>query len=312
MATSGNYNFSLTRDELIKASLRKIRVAKRGFTPGAEDIADAKEALNLIVAQFREKSDGSPSLKMWTRKKVVLFLSNGQFQYSLGPTGDNAVLEDDLVTTTLTAAASGTSLTVASITGISDADFAGVYTSDGELTWTTVNGTPTGVTVVVTDSITAASGATCYFYTSKPQNPVRVLFQNLIDSDGSETPLDTMGADDYWEIGDRDASGTPGNVYIERGRDITDFYFDQAVNDPTYRVRLLVHYPIQSFDATDDNPDFPEQWYRALVWLLAMDLASEYDVQLSQQNLAVAAGAIKVATHSDPENTDLCFEPGRD
>ena len=312
MATSGNYNFALTRDEIINTALRKIRVLKRGFTPAAEDISDASLALNGIVAQLREKSDGSPSLKMWTRERVVLFLADGQYKYELGPNGDHAALESDLVETTLTAGVSGTVLPVASATGIADGDFAGVVNSSGDITWTTVSGAPSGLNVTVAASVTANSGAQAFFYTTKPQNPVRVLQMNQRDSDNQDTPMGFMTMMEYRELGDKDAEGTPINAYVERRRTTKDFYFDQAANDVTYTIRLMVHYPIQSFDATSDNPDFPEQWFRCLYWMLALELAGEYDVQLSQQDMTVASSAILIASRSDPETTDLCFEPGRD
>jgi len=311
MATSGNYNFSLTRDELIRTALRKIKVLKRGFTPAAEDISDASLALNGIVAQLREKSDGAPSLKLWTRKRVVLFLAEDQTTYQLGPNGDHAALESDLVETTLTAAVSGTTLPVASATGIADADIAGVVNSSGDITWTTVSGAPAGLNVTVADSVTASSGAQAFFYTSKPQNPVRILYMSRRDSDRNDVPMGFMTTEDYWELSDKFAEGTPNEGYVERTRETTDFYFDQAANDVTYTVRLLVNYPIEMFDATDDNPDFPEQWFRCLYWMLALDLAGEYDVQLSQQDMTVASSAIMIATGSDPETSDICFEPGR-
>lgn len=55
------------------------------------------------------------------------------------------------------AAAAATSLTVASITGMAAGDLIGILLTDGTTHWTTVSGTPTGVTVVITTGLASAA-----------------------------------------------------------------------------------------------------------------------------------------------------------
>jgi len=78
MATSGDTTWQLQRDEVIKAALRKVGFVK-GEVPDATDIAEAAEALNAIVAEWR--TDGMP---VWAMKTYTMPLVAGQQDYLLG------------------------------------------------------------------------------------------------------------------------------------------------------------------------------------------------------------------------------------
>src|SRR5450755_2172900 len=58
-------------------------------TPTAQEYNDCGRKLNMMVKQWMGKQDFAPGLKMWTRDRGDLFLSYSQYQYQLGPTGDN-------------------------------------------------------------------------------------------------------------------------------------------------------------------------------------------------------------------------------
>lgn len=62
MSTSGVYEYNTTRDELVKATLRKLSVLAKGQTPDTEDIANAVMAMNLRIAEFKTKG-----MQLWLR-----------------------------------------------------------------------------------------------------------------------------------------------------------------------------------------------------------------------------------------------------
>jgi hypothetical protein len=82
MSRSGSYDFTLTRDELIKASFRLIGVGHRGESVPADEINDASEALNIMIKAWQ--ADG---LQLWKREDASITLSDGVSTYTLGPTG---------------------------------------------------------------------------------------------------------------------------------------------------------------------------------------------------------------------------------
>ena len=86
------------------------------------------------------------------------------------------------------------------------------------------------------------------------------------------------------------------------------FYLDTAVEDARDTIRMTVHYPAQDMDSTSDNLDFPKVWYRALGYMLAVDLAPEYDIELTQGLALLATDAAMIARTSDPETSDLTFQ----
>ena len=319
MATSASYNFgkTVTRDDIIKYGMRKIGVLKRGQTLGAEDIADAAFALNLIIKQLQDKSDGSPSVKMWLRKRLVLFLQNDQYEYHVGSSADDhCAAEDDLLETTISSAESSgaSTLTLASVSGAATAYYIGLYQDNGVIHWTTINGVPSGnvVTLAAVTTFDAASGNKVYVYSTKVEPPLYLLTRYYRNENGDDWPLGDMTLEEYDLIPDKDEQGTPGSFYYEKQRTEGVFYLDTAAEDARDTIRMTVHYPAQDMDNASDNFDFSDVWLRPLGYLLGLDLAPEYDIEIDQGLMALAMDAAKIARDTDPEETDAIFEPGRD
>lgn len=317
MTTSGNYLTTVTRDDIIKFALRKIGVWKRGQTLSAADTSEAAFALNLIIKQLQDKSDGAPSVKMWLRKRLVLFLQNNQGVYHIGSSAaDYCAAEDDLLETTLSvAAASGAStLTLTSVTGAADTYYIGIMQDNGVIHWTTINGAPAGFVVTLTAVTTyaAAAGNAVYVFSTKVQPPLYLLTRYLRNSSGSDWEIAEMSLDKYDSLPTKTALGIPNGVYYEKTLTEGVFYFDNYVSDATHTFRMTVHYPAQDMTAAGETFDFPDIWLRPLGYLLGTDLAPEYDIELTQTYLLAASDAMKIARDSDPETSDLVFEPGRD
>src|SRR3990167_9718369 len=160
MASSGSYDLSITRDDIITAALQLAGIIGEGETGTSAQISEAALLLNMIV-KLRE-ADGMP---LWALKRG----------YILPFTGTSSINNDSHVvtaydTTTLSAdsIASDTTLTVTSITGFSNADQIGIELDDGSVDWTTINGAPSGTTITITTGVTtaASSGNRIYGYTA--------------------------------------------------------------------------------------------------------------------------------------------------
>lgn len=79
MATSGVIAYELTRDDIIKAALRKIGALAKGQNPDTEDYTNANVALNSLVAEYQ--TYGMPS---WKRTQLNLVLTPNQNSYLFG------------------------------------------------------------------------------------------------------------------------------------------------------------------------------------------------------------------------------------
>lgn len=80
MATSGTTTFSITRNDLISASLRGLGVLEETAQPSASMIENASLVLNMMLKDWQ--TDG---IKMWTIEEYTLPLVNGQTDYTIGP-----------------------------------------------------------------------------------------------------------------------------------------------------------------------------------------------------------------------------------
>jgi hypothetical protein len=79
MATSGNSNYTTTRDEIIKRALRLLGVIAQGQVPNADQYAEGSIALNSLVKAWQ--ADGMP---LWAIKQYAMTLVAGQKEYDIG------------------------------------------------------------------------------------------------------------------------------------------------------------------------------------------------------------------------------------
>lgn len=80
MATSNSTDWTLNRDQVITAALRKLGVIPSGATPSANQVADAASALNALVKAFQ--ADGMP---LWKISAQTFTTVAGTGTYNVGP-----------------------------------------------------------------------------------------------------------------------------------------------------------------------------------------------------------------------------------
>ena len=78
MATSSTTSWELTRDEIIKAALRKCQVLSKGQVPSTEDYSDAAQALNALIQTLA--TDG---MQLWKRATTSISLVAAQRDYTV-------------------------------------------------------------------------------------------------------------------------------------------------------------------------------------------------------------------------------------
>lgn len=79
MATSGSYDWTMTRDQLITAALRKLAVLPSGGTPTANQINDGSDAINALIKAFH--ADGMP---LWAITSTSFTTTAGTDTYLIG------------------------------------------------------------------------------------------------------------------------------------------------------------------------------------------------------------------------------------
>jgi hypothetical protein len=73
--------YTVTRDQIITAALRKLGILEIGDTPDSNTIANATMSLNLLIKQL-----STEGLKLWKISELIVPLTTNQTSYILGGT----------------------------------------------------------------------------------------------------------------------------------------------------------------------------------------------------------------------------------
>lgn len=317
MAVSSSFDFTRTRDQLIRRAFRVIGVVKSGETPGAQIVTDAAEALNAMVKRW-----GKKGLHVWTVTEATLFPQASQARYALSTSSTDHATESYVATELTAAASSGaTTITVDSITGISNGDNVGVVVDDGSIHWTTVNGAPASSTVTLTTALDddASDGAAVFTYTTKIVKPLKIVdarrynIASELETPISETQGSLMSRLDYQSLPNKAQTGTINRAFYDPQRDTGYLHLWSPPATVLDLVKFTWHRPIMDFDAASDNPDLPQEWFDAIAFNLAVSIAPEFDVpsEKLQQVALMAASYLEDVQGDDREGESLFMQADR-
>jgi hypothetical protein len=307
MATSNSYDFSATATNLITDALVIAGVIRAGQTISSAQESVGLRSLNLMVKAWQGESIG-----MWLNQEIALFQSKGGFVYDIGPSGDHATaswVKQELAS----AATSGAStITVDDDDGISDADIIGVELDSGVIDWDVINGTPASNVITLTSTLDGAAAVDnhVYTYTSLTQRPLQLIEVRLVRGDGSEIPLEIVSRAEYMALNDKDATGTPNQVYYDKQLTNGKLYVWQACGNVKEYIKFTGKYPVEDFDAAANTADFPQEWFEAITYNLAIRLAPQFDRKIDTATLLLAIQLKDIASGFDREETSVYFDIG--
>ncbi len=317
MASSGSYNFSVQRDNIINAALQHVGMIGEGETGTSSQISEAALLLNMIV-KLRE-ADGMP---LWALKRGYILPFSGSSSIS---TSSHVVHSYDTTTLSANSPTSDTTLTVTSISGFSNGDQIGIELDNGDIDWTTVSGAPSGTTITITTGVTSAAstGNRVFGYTAstdRVQKPLRILQADILDVTGgtSHEIISNLAMSDYYRLGARTSEGTPNQLFYDLvpgsdtavDTDGTIYIYPRFANGD-YVIEFTYHRPFQDFDSATDTPDFPQAFYLPLMLELAALLGIKGGVTIEERRSLLTEAKMyrdeALATIS-PENSYF-FEP---
>jgi len=163
------------------------------------------------------------------------------------------------------------------------------------------------------ESLTLSSSAS---YELKPSGgdlntdiPVKMISVRLKDTDDNETPLRAMLLEEYENIPNKAQTTQPSRYYYEKGVDVGTLYFDCIPEDTTDTAELTFLRALNDIDDADDGLEFPVEYYRPLVNLLAVELAPEYDLPVPDAVAAAIQNATELVNSFEPEDSESFFQP---
>lgn len=311
MSTSGSYDFTVTRDDIITDAYDEIGALEEGETPSADMTTSAARKLNIMVKAWVTKGH-----HLWALQDCVLFQVLSQQSYALGnaATDANWCAWDDYAQTTLSAAAASgaSSVSLTSATGFATGDKIGIVLDSGAIQWTTVTIAGTTGTLGAVTTGAAASGNVVFGYTNRIYRPLRVVKDTLFrrDINNNDTPITLIGMTEYEMLTAKTQTGKSIQAayqpFLTSGRLWTWPTADLA----TDVLRFTVERAIQDFDLTTDNPDLPVEWSEALYLNLALRLAGPNGASGEVPRIKVLADeALDDVLNWDRENAPVKFQP---
>ena len=107
-----------------------------------------------------------------------------------------------------------------------------------------------------------------------------------------DVPMNIYTYEDYNILNNKNASGAPIHLFYQPLRN-TGKLFIWPLPDPAYwqvngSLYIRFQRPYQDFTTDTDEPDFPIEWNKALIYQLAYDVAGEYGVDPSVRQVLKA------------------------
>jgi hypothetical protein len=158
-----------------------------------------------------------------------------------------------------------------------------------------------------TNSYTIGTGMTL-----NTQFPVRLL-QAFRTDNGAKIPMDLVAREDF-NILPTNGTGTPLKVnyqpYINYG---VVSLWPTPTSTNTTTVTLVYQRPFQYFTASTETADFPEEWYNAIIYHLAVRLAPEWGVPLPDRQMLLQEAKMYTedALMVGQEDASLYLQPMR-
>ena len=316
MSSSGTTTYSATELDVYTDVLQTLGVIGAVDTPDPNDCVMLRRKMNMLLKQWVAQADFAPGLKMWTRRRGFLFFVPSQHVYSIGASGDECADEDYASTTTTVAASGGAStITVASVSGISSGSYIGVLLDSGALQWTTVSGAPAGLVVTLAATLTgaAASGARVFCYATAVRNPFDIESATFRDRDDGDSPMDpNMSLLEYEAIRVKTTSGQPSGFYFQPGKTAAKFYLNRVPDDMRAVLRFVYTSYIEDASTLSTSVDIPAEWIRAVSTQLVLDSADAFGRAVTPSMGKLRDEALAMARNSHPLMSTAGYESDPD
>lgn len=278
MATSGSINFSTSTSDIIQQALEHLNIIGADETPSAEDYDFAKRTLNSMV-----KSWAAQGGHLWSQDEGYIFLQDSVGEYSLVNSASGAYATTNAVITQLSvaAAATNTTITVDSTSGMTAGDIIGIIHDDDSADWTTISSVDSATVLTLNDAITdaAAIDNMVFSFTSRLNRPMRIDMVMYVTGTGlnqSERQLRALSREEFFRLPNKNQVSTPTGFYYDPQIGVGKLYLWPKPSDPEGYLKIYFERTLEDFDSSSDEPDFPQEWYDALIYGLAARLGPAF------------------------------------
>lgn len=102
-----------------------------------------------------------------------------------------------------------------------------------------------------------------------------------------DIPMRILTRQEYNILGNKTSSGNPIQCFYDPRRDSGVLYLFPVPDSTTVAkntIKLVYQSSFEDFDSATDTPDFPQEWYDAITYGLAVRLAPEYGLPIAERS----------------------------
>jgi hypothetical protein len=161
---------------------------------------------------------------------------------------------------------------------------------------------------------------------ARPLSVTQAWLRDTTADPDIDIPIRLVSREEYYSLTQKEVTGTPVVAYYDPQYDLPGsnsgasakgklFVWPAPDSAAVTRYDLYFIYtrPIQDFSAVSDNLDFPQEWYNAVRWNLALNLTTGYEVPVEKFRLIskMADDTLLLALSNDRENTSVFLSPAQ-
>jgi len=141
--------------------------------------------------------------------------------------------------------------------------------------------------------------------------PLRVLEAWYVRPSGPRYPLNALSWNDYYRLGNIDAQGAVNSYFIDKQQSdlVVKFWQVPDTSAALGTVELLVQAQATTPETLTEDIAFPIEWYMALRWALADELATGQPAIIMDRCAGKAASYLEMLQNWDVEDVSSRWQP---
>lgn len=196
------------------------------------------------------------------------------------------------------------------------------WIADGMQVWCQKTGTYTLSNGV--NNPTVGPGGTIAI--ARPLSIQQAWLRDTVTSPNMDIPLTPISREEYNRLSVKTTTGTPNSYFYDPEYDLPGTNSGASAKGrlylwPTPDTSIATQYdlyfvytrPIQDFSAVSDTLDFPQEWFNAVRWNLALNLCPSYSVPIETWDriAALARNTKQDALNWDRESGSVYLSPAQ-